>query len=126
LLVGVASAAIDISDGLIGDLGHILEASGTGATLELCAIPRSTSLDRRLADGEPSLALDCLLAGGDDYELCFTAARERAAEIHAIAGELELPLTRIGTIEKRSGLVVVDEKRQALSSLPHAFDHFAR
>jgi len=126
MLIDVASAAIDISDGLIGDLGHILETSGTGATLELRAIPRSASLDSRLADGEPSLALDCLLAGGDDYELCFTAPRERIADIRAIAGELELPLTRIGTIDKRSGLVVVDEGGQALSSLPHAFDHFAR
>jgi thiamine-monophosphate kinase len=126
VLVGVARSAIDVSDGLIGDLGHILEASGVGATLELRAIPRSASLDSRLADGEPSLALDCLLAGGDDYELCFTAPQERAADIDALAAELELPLTRIGTIDKGSGLVVVDEAGQALSSLPHAFDHFAR
>ena len=126
VLLGVASAAIDVSDGLMGDLGHILDASGIGATLELRAIPRSVSLDRRLADGEPSLALDCLLAGGDDYELCFTAPRERDPDIIALAGELELPLTRIGSIEKRSGLVVIDERGRALSSLPRAYDHFAR
>jgi thiamine-monophosphate kinase len=111
---------------LVGDLGHILDASALGAVIELKAIPRSASLDRRLADTEHALALECLLAGGDDYELCFTAPEGRAADVQALAGELELPLTRIGTIEQRAGLTVLGDNGVALSSLPHAFDHFAR
>ena len=126
VLRGVATAAIDVSDGLVGDLGHILNASGVGAVIELKAIPRSASLDRRLADNEHALALECLLAGGDDYELCFTAPEDRAADVQALAEELELPLTRIGMIEQRAGLIVLDDNGVALSSLPHAFDHFAR
>jgi len=126
VLRGVATAAIDVSDGLVGDLGHILNASGVGAVIELKAIPRSASLDRRLADNEHALALECLLAGGDDYELCFTAPEDRAADVRALAEELELPLTRIGVIEQRAGLIVLDDNGVALSSLPHAFDHFAR
>jgi thiamine-monophosphate kinase len=117
-LRGIATAAIDISDGLVGDLGHVLDASGVGATLELAA------LGRRLAGDERSLALDCLLAGGDDYELCFTAPARAAAGIGALAGQLDLALTRVGSIEERAGLVVRDESGQALQTLPVAFDHF--
>src|SRR5437762_6126673 len=69
-----AHAAIDVSDGLVGDLGHILECSGLGATIELKALPRHPSLTARFAIGDRDLALKCMLAGGDDYELCFTAA----------------------------------------------------
>ena len=123
-LRGIATAAIDVSDGLVGDLGHILDASGVGATLELAALPRSASLDRRLAGDERSLALDCLLAGGDDYELCFTAPASAAADIGALAEQLELALTRIGCIEGRAGFVVRDESGQALQTLPASFDHF--
>src|SRR5213078_1135532 len=108
-LRGIASAAIDISDGLVGDLGHILDASGVGAILELAtlprsailelaALPRSAILNRRLAGDERGLALDCLLAGGDDYELCFTAPARAAAEIGVVAKQVDLALTRIGTI----------------------------
>jgi thiamine-monophosphate kinase len=124
-LRGIATAAIDISDGLVGDLGHILDSSEVGATLELAAIPRSAAIDRRLEGAERALALECLLAGGDDYELCFTAAEAQAAEIDALARALSLPLSRIGSIEKAGGLTILDEQRRALSSLPHAFDHFA-
>jgi thiamine-monophosphate kinase len=124
-LVGLASAAIDISDGLTGDLGHVLDASQVGATLELATIPRSDAIARRLVGADRALALNCLLAGGDDYELCFTVAQDRAAEIDAAARALSLPLTRIGSIEKRRSLVVLDEGGRALASLPRAFDHFA-
>jgi len=124
-LRGIASAAIDLSDGLTGDLGHILDASGVGARLELADIPRSGAIAHCLAGTERALALGCLLAGGDDYELCFTAPEARAAEIDALAKALALPLTRIGSIEKDSGLTVLDEQGRALPALPHAFDHFA-
>ena len=123
-LRGIATAAIDISDGLVGDLSHILDASGVGATLELAALPRSAILNQRLAGNERGLALDCMLAGGDDYELCFTAPARAAADIGALAEQLDLALTRIGGIEERAGLVVRDENGQALRTLPAAFDHF--
>jgi thiamine-monophosphate kinase len=121
----VATAAIDVSDGLTGDLAHILAASSVGADVELARIPRSPLIAQRLAThDERKLALACLLAGGDDYELCFTAppaARERVA---AIARELSLPLTRIGIVTSSPGLHVRDEHGAALASLPAAFDHF--
>lgn len=122
-LRGIASAAIDISDGLTGDLGHILDASGAGAVVELAALPRSEALERRLAGRERSLALACLLAGGDDYELCFTAPAGAAADIGAVAAQLDLEIARIGWIEERRGLSVQDEGRR-LETLPVAFDHF--
>jgi thiamine-monophosphate kinase len=87
-------------------------------------MPRSATLDRRLTGDERSLALDCLLAGGDDYELCFTAPARAAADIGALAEQLDLALTRIGSIAERAGLVVRDESGQALETLPVAFDHF--
>lgn len=121
-LRGLASAAIDISDGLVGDLGHILEASGVGATIEMARLPRSPALERRLAGGERALALDCLLAGGDDYELCFTAPAR--ADLAPLARQLDLTLTRIGVIQAREGLVVHDEHGRPLEKLPAAFDHF--
>jgi len=121
----VATAAIDVSDGLTGDLAHILAASSVGADVELARIPRSPLIAQRLATHDArKLALACLLAGGDDYELCFTAppsARERVA---AIARELSLPLTRIGVVTSSPGLHVRDEHGVALASLPAAFDHF--
>ena len=124
-LRGVATAALDVSDGLTGDLGHILGQSGVGATIDLAAVPRSRALDRVLAGAERPTALDCLLAGGDDYELCFTALPAAAARIAAIAAETGVALTRIGAITAAPGLTVRDERGAALPALPRAFDHFA-
>ena len=100
-LRGIASAAIDISDGLVADLGHILEVSGVGAELRADALPLSAAA-RNLRG-----ARDAALAGGDDYELLFTAPPERRADIEALARRLGLPLTRIGAIraEARSSRV---------------------
>jgi thiamine-monophosphate kinase len=123
-LRGTATSAIDVSDGLVGDLGHLLDASGVGATVELAALPRSPTLGRFLAGSERARALACLLAGGDDYELCFTAPARSAAQLDALAAELDVPLVRIGRIEPRSGLAVLDEDGRALAQLPAAFDHF--
>jgi thiamine-monophosphate kinase len=124
-LRGVATAALDVSDGLTGDLAHILEQSAVGAAIDLAAVPRSRSLDRLLAGAERSLALDCILAGGDDYELCFTAPRDAADRVAAIAAETGIGLARIGTITSARGLVVRDERGVPLPALPRAFDHFA-
>jgi len=123
-LRGVASAAIDVSDGLTGDLGHILERSAVGAVVDLASIPRSPPVAAMLAGPERALALGCLLAGGDDYELCFTAPPAAAPRIRAMAADVELPLTRIGSITAGRGLVVRDERGAPLPVLPRAFDHF--
>ena len=125
-LRGLASAAIDLSDGLVGDLRHILEASKVGATIDLPAIPRSKALDRQLAKaGTHDVALECLLAGGDDYELCFTAAPAHDGQIAAVATELGLPLRRIGIIGGTPGLIVRDSSGRPVAQLPRAYDHFA-
>jgi thiamine-monophosphate kinase len=124
-LRGVATAAIDVSDGLVGDLGHILERSRVGATVDLAAIPRSPALAGKLEGPERALALECVLAGGDDYELCFTAPRAAAVRVAAIAEAAALPITRIGTITPGSALIVRDEAGAPLAVLPRAYDHFA-
>jgi len=123
-LRGVASAALDVSDGLTGDLGHILERSDVGAIVDLAAVPRSAALGTKIVGAERGLALACLLAGGDDYELCFCALPAVRARIDEIAASLALPLTRIGAITARGGLVVRDEHGMPLPALPRAFDHF--
>jgi len=124
-LRGVATAALDVSDGLVGDLGHILERSRVGATVDLRAVPRSPALAQMLGGRDRALALDCVLGGGDDYELCFTAPPAQAARIAAIADGASLPLARIGTITRGQRLVVRDEEGTPLPALPRAFDHFA-
>jgi thiamine-monophosphate kinase len=124
-LRGLASAAIDVSDGLVGDLGHILESSKAGAALELAAIPRSKALDRQLATPGRDIALECLLAGGDDYELCFTTAPSHDPRVAALAAELGLPLHRVGTVVAAPGLTIRDSSGRPLARLPRAYDHFA-
>jgi len=124
-LRGVATAMLDVSDGLTGDLGHIVDASNVGAAVDLASVPRSPALAAKLAGAERALALQCLLAGGDDYELCFTAPPAASARIVAIAAAIGVPLTRIGAIGAAGGLVVRDERGSPIAALPHAFDHFA-
>ncbi|MDG0854837.1 thiamine-phosphate kinase [Roseateles puraquae] len=113
-LRGVATAALDISDGLLGDLGHLLAASGVGATLELAALPRSAVL----AVQPPAVQQECLLAGGDDYELVFTAPPG------ARLPDVGVPLTRIGRIEAAPGLRVVDARGERVDHGLRSFDHF--
>ena len=93
-LRGIAHAALDLSDGLAGDLLHILERSSVGASVDIDAVPRSAAL-RRLA---PEVQQRCTLAGGDDYELCFTAPAAAGAAVEAAAHKASVPVTRIGTI----------------------------
>lgn len=123
-LRGIASSAIDLSDGLTGDLGHILAASRVGATIDLAAIPCSDAL-RAKKGIERATALGCLLAGGDDYELCFTAQPAMRERVDALALVLGIPLTAIGAITAESGLTIRDEHGRPLPSSPRAFDHFA-
>jgi thiamine-monophosphate kinase len=88
-------------------------------------VPRSRTLDRLLAGAERPIALDCLLAGGDDYELCFTAPRAAAARVAAIAVETGVAADPRRHDHAASGLTVRDERGAALPALPRAFDHFA-
>src|SRR5439155_6003179 len=105
----LASAAIDISDGLVGDLAHILQSSAVGAEIALASLPRSQAAERLLAGNGRAVALQCLLAGGDDYELCFTCGAVHDQSVADAARELGLSACRIGTIVEGSDLVVRDD-----------------
>ncbi len=120
-LRGLARSAIDVSDGLIGDLGHILERSKVGAVIEYERIPRPAVLS---ALKEPELERDCVLSGGDDYELLFTAGADKRAALEALAKELGIRLSRVGTIGGAAReLVVVDASGQPMD-YRGAYDHF--
>lgn len=103
-LRGLASSAIDVSDGLLGDLGHILRRSGVGASLVVDALPISPWL----AERPRAEQLDCVLAGGDDYELVFTAPVAQRSAILALGERLALPLSRIGRTEAQAGLRLLE------------------
>jgi thiamine-monophosphate kinase len=121
----LARSAIDISDGLLADLGHICERSGVAAEVALHRLPRAPAMDAHL---HRPAALEALLAGGDDYELCFTASRSRRAEIERLVPRARIKLTRIGTIVRaRRGATLVrvlgrDGRPVALKSA--GFQHF--
>lgn len=117
-------AAIDISDGLLADLGHILERSGVGADIELARLPAHAAVAARLP--ESVLARRCLLAGGDDYELCFTAPAKDAAAVMAAGASADVPLRRIGRISAQPGLRVLGPEGLPLLIEERGFDHFAR
>lgn len=129
-LRGVAHAAIDLSDGLLADLGHVCSRSGLGATLCLADLPLSGFLRTHLA-GAPDWPL--VLAGGDDYELCFTAPSSRRDEVQAAAGSAKVSVTRIGEMRPeasradltRPDILVVDALGKALDIPSRGYDHFA-
>ncbi|MDP3832717.1 MAG: thiamine-phosphate kinase [Hydrogenophaga sp.] len=121
VLTGAVHAAIDLSDGLAGDLGHILQASAVGAEIALAELPVAPAL-QRLPEAQ---RLECLLAGGDDYELLFTAAPIARAAIDAVAQACGTPVTRIGRITQAPGLRVVDASGRAVPVPQRGFDHFA-
>jgi thiamine-monophosphate kinase len=119
LTTGIANSAIDISDGLLADLGHILERSNVGAEIEIESLPI-------VDDGvEKEIAQQCALAGGDDYELCFTAPESRRDVLMALAEQLKFPLTRIGHITAELGCVVRDGEGKAMKIEKGGYDHFA-
>ena len=121
-LQGIANSAIDISDGLVGDLGHILKQSGVGAEIRLSDVPCAKDLLPHFAQPWARLAL---LAGGDDYELCFTAAPEQTREIQATSHRLGLALTPIGRIVAGSGLSIRDQLGNSIDVNFQSFDHFS-
>lgn len=122
-LRGTARAMLDVSDGLLGDLGHILERSDCGAIVELSALP----LAALLATGaDHALARRCLLAGGDDYELLFAAPPVARATLNQLALTLNLPLTRIGHLtEHPRQLLLREADGRLLPPLFSGYDHFA-
>lgn len=120
-LRGLATSAIDVSDGFAGDLAHILERSSVGALVHYAHLPRP-KIFARLAD--TALERNCVLAGGDDYELIFTASEVRRPEIEALAADLGLRLTRVGYVQNgEAQLVLLDENGSSIS-VPGGFDHF--
>jgi len=120
-LRGVASSAIDLSDGLVGDLNHVLQRSGVAARVEVDALPRSASL----AAQPLALQHECLLAGGDDYELLFTAPPARRADVLAAGRQAGVAVTRCGVITAGAGLLIVDRAGRTLDVAMRGFDHFA-
>ena len=131
-LRGIASAAIDISDGLLGDLGHILRQSGVGASVQadaaasLIAAREHIVRSGTLPDCHISQAQwrQFALAGGDDYELLFTAAPAQREAVASAGAASQTAVTRIGQIESQPGLRLVDAAGQALPNCYTAFDHF--
>jgi thiamine-monophosphate kinase len=120
-LRGLATAAIDVSDGLLGDLGHILERSRLGARVDWPAVPRSDALRRQ----PEALQRRCALAGGDDYELLFTAPASKRADVLAAAAAAGVTVTLIGTMTPHPGLEVLDADGTVVETTYRGYDHFA-
>ncbi len=124
-LRGIASAAADISDGLLGDLGHILRQSGVGARLELDAC-------LSLLRSHPHCLLPeawwrtCVLSGGDDYELVFTAAPNQHEAVLAAAQTCQVPVTRIGSVTEQPGIDLRDAQGLRVTTHFASFDHFGQ
>jgi thiamine-monophosphate kinase len=123
----------DVSDGLLGDLGHILDSSGVGASIDT-SIAMTLLAARAYYSGATSqfeseignpLALQAVLSGGDDYELVFTAPVSRRAQVQAAAQKSNTPVTRIGCINSTAGLRLMDSQGASVENRFTSFDHFA-
>ncbi len=137
-LRGIAHSALDISDGLLGDLAHILAASQVGAEIEWAALPVSETLRGvlgsqlpspptplpRAGEGSRELLQQCVLSGGDDYELCFTAPLHHHADVLHRARKVGVPVTRIGHIVAGQGCVVRDATGKIITGASNGYDHF--
>jgi thiamine-monophosphate kinase len=125
-LRGIASAAIDVSDGLVGDLGHILKASGVGATLDVDIAVGLMGLEAAALDSviSPETRRACVLAGGDDYELAFTAPPSAREAVEQASRTTRTPVTRVGRIEAQTGLRLVDARGRGVTRRYASFDHF--
>ncbi len=130
-LRGIANACADISDGLLGDLGHILQRSGVGARIDTSVasekLASATLAAASNAPGcvSPQQRLAYVMAGGDDYELVFTAAPARRADVVQASLASATPVTRIGQIEEAIGLRLVDADGASIANNFASFDHFA-
>jgi thiamine-monophosphate kinase len=121
-LIGLAGAAMDVSDGLVQDLGHLCRASGVGARLEAARVPLSPAAGRAISGGFATLA--SLLCGGDDYEVLFTAPPAAAAAVAALGAGDDPPLTRIGSIVAEDGVAVFGPDGGRLDLTQGGWRHF--
>ncbi len=121
-LRGLATSAVDVSDGLLADLGHICSLSGVGATVELAAIPLSPIGARHIAT---EAGRNAVVAGGDDYELCFTANPNSRESIAELARMLGMPLTRIGQVKRGKGVSLLGTDGKPVKIDGRGFDHFS-
>ena len=126
-LNGIASSAIDVSDGLLADLGHIAERSGCAAAVKLVQLPHLPKGESYDADLR-RIALECQLTGGDDYELCFTAPGTQSLAIAQIAATLELPLWNIGEMVAgpTGEVTVLDPDGKPVEFGQKGYDHFGQ
>jgi thiamine-monophosphate kinase len=126
-LQGIATSAIDISDGLLSEIGHILNASmrkqstELGAEIWLHHIPTSNYITSQM---QQSTFQQFVLAGGDDYQLCFTAPPEKTSEIHCLSQTLSMPLTNIGYLTDSGKVVVLDHNNEHINITSKGFNHF--
>ncbi len=120
-LRGLAHAAIDVSDGLLADLGHVCRASGVGAEIRAAALPKSPAL---LAMFDAATAHELALAGGDDYELCFSVPAARASEVMATMARIGCGATCIGRVVEGEAIRVLDEDGNASTPSHRGWEHF--
>ena len=123
-LRGIATAAIDISDGLLGDIGHVLRRSQVGVTVDAQAASTLLAAQARM-QFDAAVLRELVLAGGDDYELAFTAPAARRSDVEAAARHAATAVTLIGRIDAEPGVRVVDAQGRALPQTFPGFDHFA-
>lgn len=125
-LLDIAHAAQDISDGLAQDIGHILNASQVGACLQVDQIPTLPALQQwaQVSEANEQQLQQWILAGGDDYELVFTAPASSRQTILTLGQSLSVAVTRIGQITASPSLTLVDKQQQAVTLVRSGFDHF--
>lgn len=119
-LLGIATGAIDVSDGLVADVGHVAGRSRLAAVIEWARVPQSSVFD----GVDPEVRLRCILAGGDDYELAFTAPPDRRRDVEDAASAAGVPVTCIGAMSAGQGVTVVDESGRPIALRERGFDHF--
>lgn len=122
-LRGIASACIDVSDGLLADLGHVCTASGTGAELDIDALPLSPALTELFGHDTCRMLA---AAGGDDYELCFSVAEDRAVEVGTLLADAGCAATRIGRMTAGAGIRVTDGRGNVVETPQAGWEHFSR
>ena len=121
-LVGIASSCMDISDGLIQDIGHVSTASNTGAVMYRHQLPLSDAA-KKLVEQDPAL-WELIYSGGDDYELLFTAPESHASTIGALSTSLDIAITSIGKVIETKGVTLLNENNESIA-IPHkGFSHF--